>query len=285
MPIEDVAKGPFRREIVYDVPFDEYAESPAMNASTIKAGISGKSVNLKRIKWAFEHGREDTEAMMFGRAQHCLMFEPDEFASRYCAYDGVRNAKYHAYQDFIADHPGAEILKLNGPYSYNKALEAAVTFCECKEVAPLTAAGKAEVTLFTEFMGMQLRARLDWISTLNVLVDMKTSRDVSEEAFGRQFFSLHYDVQLGMYQNMLADLTGRPWPVKCIAVENKEPFEVVVYDIPDAVLDQGWDRAKSALQKIRVAIDTGDWPGVSAGGCVPLFIPTWEMESTVEWSD
>lgn len=286
MQIEDVILGPFRRGVVYGLPFDDYCDEPAINASTLKAGFTGKTINVKRIKWAFEHGREDTEAMMFGRALHCLMFEPHEFEQRYCAYDGVRNKRHTDYQDFLADHPGAEVMKMDGAYSYNKALEAAVAFTACAEVAPLTAAGKGEVTLFTDNLGMQLRARLDWISTSeHVLTDMKTARDVAEEAFGRQFFGLKYDVQLGMYQHMLESLTSCQWPVKCIAVENKEPYETVVYDIPDAVLDQGWERAQTAMRKVRTAIDTGSWPGVSAGGSVPLFIPTWEMEETVEWSD
>lgn len=286
MQIEDVVLGPFRRGMVFNMPFDDYRDQPAINASTLKAGFTGKTINVKRIKWAFEHGREDTEAMLFGRSLHCLMFEPHEFEKRYCAYDGVRNKRHTAYQDFLADHAGAEVMKLDGAYSYNMALEAAVAFTECKEVAPLTKAGMGEVTLFSEHLGMQTRSRLDWISTIeHVLTDMKTARDVSEEAFGRQFFGLHYDVQLGMYRDMLEELTGQKWPVKCIAVENKPPYETVVYDIPDAVLDQGWERAKMAIERVRKAIDTGHWPGVSDGGCVPLFIPSWEMEETVEWSE
>jgi len=288
MNIEDVVLGPFRRGMVFNLPFAEYCDQPAINASTLKAGFTGKTFNLKRIKWAFENDRDDTEAMLFGRALHCLMFEPGEFEDRYCAYDGVRNKRHKAYQDFLADHPGAEVLKLDGAHSFNKALEAAVAFTQCPEVAPLTASGMGEVTLFSEYLGMQTRTRLDWISTSeHVLVDMKTAKDVAEEAFGRQFFQLKYDVQLGMYREMLEELTGQHWPVKVIAVENKPPYETVVYDIPDAVLDQGIDRAKNAMKRVRTAIDTGHWPGVSNGGSVPLFIPSWEMdvEETVEWSD
>ncbi len=286
MQIEDVILGPFRRGIVYDLPFDEYCDQPAINASTLKAGFTGKTFSPMRAKWAFEHPQPDKEVWLFGRAVHCLLLEPHEFEQRYCAYDGIRNKKHHAYQDFLADHPGAEAMKLNGEYSYNSALDAAVAMATCRDVAPLIASGRAEVTLFSEFMGMQTRSRLDWIpANSGVFVDVKSTRSVTEEAFGRQFFSLHYDIQLGIYRHAIEDLTSCQWQVKCVAIENHEPYETVVYDIPDAVLDQGWERAQAAMRKVRTAIDTGSWPGVSAGGSVPLFIPTWEMEETVEWSD
>jgi hypothetical protein len=286
MSIEDVVTDSLFESIEYDMPFEAYRNSPAMNASTIKAAWKGKSISMLNLKHAFEHGREDTEAMLFGRALHCLMFEPDTFESRYASFDGRRDARTKEYQKFLADHAGAEVLKKSGQYSWDAAMLAAKAFLRCEEIQPLTEHGKGEVTIFTPELGMQCRARLDWISTsAKVLTDMKTAADVSEEGFGRQFFGLKYDVQLGFYRHVFRKVTGHDWPVKVLAVENKPPHEVVVYDVPESVLDQGTEKAFRILRMVRNCIDTGKWPGVSSGVSVPLFIPSWEMETEVEWSE
>lgn len=283
MNIEQVKVEKPISDMVYDMSWADYRAFAGLNASSLKAGLDGDSVNASRIKWSFEHQSEDTEEMLFGRALHCMMFEPSKFEARFCAYDGVRNHRHAAYREFLESHEGYEIMKAEGAHSIASAIEASALFLGCKEVTPLIREGKPEVTILGAMHGLQLKARIDWIATAGVMVDMKTTKSVSPESFGRQFFSLHYDVQLGLYWHLLAERVCR-MPVQVIAVENKPPYEVVVYDVPESVLEMGLSKASSAIEKVSRAIDSGEWPGY-ANGVAPLFVPNWAMEESVEWSE
>jgi hypothetical protein len=289
MRIEDVVTDSLFESIEYDMPFEAYCESTALNASTLKAGWvgrQGKSISMRAIKYAFENGRKDTEAMLFGRCLHCLLLEPDSFEKRYAAFDGVRNKKSAAYQAFLKDHADAEVLKKSGQYSWDSAMHAAKMLLRSTEVEELTEHGKHEVTVFTPELDMQMRVRLDLISTsAKKLVDVKTAKDVTDFGFGCQFFELKYDVQLGLYRYVFRKVFGHDWPVAVIAIENVPPHDVVVYDIPDAVLDQGTEKAFDMMRRVRHCIDTGEWPGVSGGVVRPLLTPNWAMETEVEWSE
>lgn len=286
--IADVAQGPFANKIIDDLSFGLYSHLPAMNASTLKRGFVGKAVSMKHLRHAYEQGVfEDSPQMQFGRMLHCLMFERDSFSSRYASYDGRRDRRTKDYQEFLAKHPGVEVVKEYGQYSMHWALQAGVAIANTPTVGPYIAAGKPEVTVLAEVAGIQCRGRLDWLATdLRTITDMKSASDVSPEGFGRQFFRLKYDLQLGLYQHLFQVVQGEKWPVVCIVAENHPPFDVVIYEVPAAVLDQGLDTALRLLRKLGECIRTGEWPGVAAGEpVVQLFVPQWEMEETVEWDE
>jgi hypothetical protein len=270
--------------------WDAYTKCPAMNASTMKQAFKSRDdVSMLAFKWAYENKSDkDTEAMQFGRALHTLLLEPGEFHNRFAAYEGVRNRRFYEYQKFLADHEGCEVMKATGAYSYEEALKAGVSLATCKAVKPLINTGFAESTAMFGVEGVQMRGRIDWVATREqVIMDVKSARSVAPRPFGNQFFSLFYDMQLGLYQEAVRQTTGHDWPVVVAAIENSPPYEVVVYEIPQAVLDQGLDRAKDLLRRLVTCVAMDCWPGIQPlnEDTVPLFVPNWEMQDEVVWDE
>jgi hypothetical protein len=71
-PISSIVGG--TRQEILSMPWPEYLEFPALNGSVI---VKGRK-SLLHLKDAWDNGGEDTDALQFGRLQHCLLFEPHE---------------------------------------------------------------------------------------------------------------------------------------------------------------------------------------------------------------
>lgn len=267
-----------RREMI-SMPWPDYLDFDALNGSVI---VQGRK-SLLHLKHAWDNCEGDTDAMQFGRLQHCLLFEPREVEARYRAWDGTRRGK--EYKAFCEEaHAGrAEVVKAHGEYSMDAALAAVPSFLGNAKVQALISAGQAEQTLLMPEHGLQCKGRVDWISTSeHVLVDLKTAKDIQDRLFGAAFFRYGYDVKLGLYQRWLNAVTGERWPVEVIVLESKPPYDVAVIPIPDAVLDAGVEKALRIIKAVRDAIKSDRWPGVAGDDYYPLMVPFYAMEEETE---
>lgn len=281
-PIEQVrlAAGDAGTELLKTgVDWDAYCNIPAMNPSTLVAGTK----SMRHLRYAWEHPRADTDNLLWGRAVHCLLFEPKEFEHRYIAWrevdkDGKPKKRIGTKWDEVvktATELSLEILSLK---QWDSALEAAQSFVKEPDVQELIKAGQGEVTLLTTECGIQCRGRVDWIATGLALTDLKTTKNIEAAKFGRDFYAFHYDIKLGLYRRWLNRLTGKDWPVKCITLENTPPYDVAVVPVAEEVLDQGAAKGLGILARLRTSIDTGLWPGIAGGQEYYLETPAWHME-------
>lgn len=266
--------GGTRSELVENLDWDAYKGLVAMNPSTLVHGTK----SMRHLKWAWDHGRGDTPSMQWGRAVHCLLFEPKKFATHYACWHGRRAG--NDYKDFVAEceERGREVLAEEGRFSYNSALQAAESFVGEPLVQEFIKAGKPEVTVFAVEQGIQCRGRVDWLSSSRMLVDLKTAKDITARGFGRDFYKYHYDIKLGMYRRWVSRVTQFAWPVTVICLENEPPYDVAVVPIPDAVLERGVEKGLAIMHKLPGCIKEDHWPGVSGGGEYYLDTPTWEMD-------
>jgi len=273
-PISSIVGG--KRSELVSMPWPEYLEFPALNGSVL---VKGRK-SMRHLKYAWDNDGEDTDAMRFGRLQHCLLFEPREVESRYRTWEGRRAGK--DYEAFCEDAAlaGAEVVRAAGEYSMQAALEAAPAFLGNTKVQALISAGQAEQTVLAVESALQCKGRIDWISTAeHVLTDLKTTNDIQERLFGTSFFRYGYDVKLGLYRRWLDRVTGERWPVQVIVLESKPPYDTAVMNVPDAVLDSGVDKALRIIEKVWAAIETDQWPGVAGNEFYPLYVPFYEMDS------
>jgi len=295
MNIRDILTAPNEPlcKIVEDMPFAEYCEYPGINSSTLKKAWDEEVLDMESLKFAFESSGDDddTPSMQFGRALHCLLLEPKEFGQRYTYYEGTRNERHKAYQDFLSDHPGMEILKEKGPFSWDWCLQAGDKFSKqpLKCVSRWISGSIREVTvLATVRPGMQGKARLDIVSRgACEIVDVKTSARVGPRKFGTQFFGLNYDMQLAFYRWIVELTFGQKLPVKVIAIKNKPPFSIVPYFVHEEVLDRAMVRVHQTLDKLAECLRTDIWPGLSDGEPQPLYVPNYAMEEIdqVDWGE
>ncbi len=274
-----------RNEIAEGVSFGRYRRGIGMNPSTICAGFRRQgAISMLHLKHAWDVPRADKPAFIFGRAVHTALFEPRKMESRYGCWEGVRRGS--EYKQAVADAflNGKELLT---EQELHQALICAKRVASDPVIQPYISSGKAEVVAYWMEGPIQCRGRMDWINgDPPALLDLKTSRDVSEAAFGRDFVSYHYDVKMGLYQRALLKLTGIRYPVLIPCVENEAPYDTTLVPIPDSVLEKGVEKAMNVLNRLPECIETGIWPGVANGEEYHLTLPAfYEQDELVEWQD
>jgi hypothetical protein len=261
------------------MPWEEYKEFPGLNCSTICKGQK----SMLHLKHQWESNSKSTDAMQYGRLLHCMLFEPDQVDNLYWEFEGRRAGKKYDELRIRAEVAGAEVVKADGSYSMEVAIEAAQGFLRNPRVKELILAGQAEQTVLTTEGDIQCKGRLDWISTSeHVLTDLKTTADIQAGPFGSTFYKFDYDIKLGMYRRWLDRVTGDHWPVEIIVMESSPPYDVAVMPLPDAVLDAGVERGLELIANVRRSIEADEWMGVAGGEPWPLAIPGWKMREYEE---
>lgn len=284
MEISSVLGGT-RVELCENMPRDQYDAIPALNPSRLVNAIRRSKplvLSARHFRWGWDHPRKDTDAMRWGRAVHTLLFERNLFPEQYTYWSERRQGKvWEAFRD-EALAAGQDVLTAN---QYFDALVAAKRFVDEPLVQDLIRAGKPEVGVLACEEGLQCKGRMDWISSAGALVDLKTAASIESGAFGRSFFAYHYDVKLGLYQRWLSKVSPCQLPVTVICLENKPPFDVAVVPVPQAVLDEGVEKALRVIRLVKTCIETDRWPGIAGGMEYPLEVPQYVMDEEVEWED
>ncbi len=228
---------------------------------------------------------KDSEARRFGRAVHALLLEAQVFNDKFTVWtDGARRGK--KYDEFAAQHAGKTILNES---EHTRALEAALALRNCPDMPILgdwldEAAASASAptpTVLTEFsifwdeaVGegdnagiVNCKARVDLHGPLpcHLALDVKTTDDVRDEPFMRQFMSNAYDLQAAHYCAGLKAFYGEEYQFLFAAVEHQEPFASRFFEIERDVFMSGVKKREKALGRLLECQRTNVWPSYSAG--------------------
>jgi len=263
---------------LYEQSWADYRATAALNPSTIVHGFQ----SMLHLHHAWYAPHKDTPNMQWGRAVHTLLLEPRTFEDRYRCWSGRRAGnEYKAFKE-AADEVGAEVLKDEGEFCMDWVEQAAQQVLRNPRVLELVESGQAERAVTAVDHGMKCRGRIDWISgSQGRLVDVKTTRSL--RTFSLDFFRLHYDVKLGLYQHWLNQATNAFWPVEVIVIENHPPFDAICIPVPDAVLDRGAVRGLRVIEQVRQCIEADCWPGAGGEeGVGTLDVPSWCMDDDDE---
>jgi hypothetical protein len=224
--------------------------------------------------------RADTDAMKLGRATHLAVLEPERFRGSVAVWDGGRRAGKD-YEAFVAKNQDRELLT-EAEFAECTALQAAVRSHPI--ASQYLGGGKGEVTiLWTAESGdrgvnsyrIPCRGRIDFDSG-SVIVDLKTTRDASEEAFKRQAWNLKYFVQAAWYCDAYEKATGVRKGYALIAIEKDGPREVVVYRPTERSLALGRAEYRLWLDRLAWCREHSVYPGY-ADGEVELDPPRWAL--------
>ncbi len=238
----------------------DYFALPHVNQSTLKA--YGKSP--KHARYQETHPRDST-AMALGRAAHCMILQPGEFDSRFCAFDGkVRRGKQ--WDAFKAANSDLQILtasELDHVQAMAKSVKNHLAASE------LLVGGTAEQTVLWDCEGTPCKARFDYHQAFSV-IDLKTTRDASPDAFGRDAWQFGYHIQAAFYVDALRHAcpglaNANPGPdFKIIAVESAAPHDVVVYTLDREIIEAGRRRYLELLSAYKSCVGFDQYPGISA---------------------
>lgn len=227
-----------------------------------------------------------TDAMKVGRAVHCRVFEPVQFEKRYRVWNGGTR-RGNEWEEFKLGSTGFDILTMKEELLVSLLGNAVRNE---PDAARLIASGQAEVTVTGRVAipavgdfpaaSWATKARLDFLGPHGI-VDLKTAVDASPEKFARAAWNLSYLGQAAWYVDAVERATGKVVPFTFVAVEKSAPYVVVVYRVPDELLEVGRDHYTGLLHRLSLCERQGRWPGY-VDGPVDLTIPRWAVEQEDE---
>jgi len=244
--------------------FADYYSIKAVNWSTLRA----MRVSPLAYKDILATPVTETPAMVFGRAVHCAVLEPDRFPRDFLLWDGRRGT--NDYKAFVLAAQDKTIL---GADDYERVLAVRDAVHRHPQARRYLRWGKPEVTLTWRdaLTGLPCKARLDKLSR-NWWLEFKTTRTLDAHDWGNRIAYMAYHGQLGFYS---MGLEGLLWvPAVVIAAESEPPFDVGVFPVPPDVLDEGVDLARELLDRVAQCRKSRRWPG-RYPDATPLPFPAW----------
>lgn len=257
----------------FNVPPDLYFSMDALSQSALK--------RMRHSPLMFKQPTPyESTAMKFGSLVHTLVLEPGTFADRYAVWDR-RSAsgklaprigkEWDAFKD---QHGDKEIVNVT---EKQDALAAAAAV-HCDPVASrYFQDGEPEVTMSWEHRNRRCKGRADWVVEMSgehYLVGLKTSPDCRPEKFCNKAASLGYHLQWAWYALGYERCTGVSPRLVEIVVESKPPYPVVVYQIPQDVIEVGRQENEALLSRLEWCEQNDQWPG-PASGELEFQLPAW----------
>ena len=245
---------------------EEYEELPGMNWSRLKL------MDVSPLHFHRTPPREESIFLRKGLAVHTLVLEPDEFDEEYMVWPGQRRGKM--WLEFKEDYEDDYCILTEAEADEARAIANAVLAHD--DAMSLLSRGKSEQPLlWTDAeTGIKCKGRTDYYR--DRLVDLKTSAFVEVERYSKQCARLLYHCQLAFYKDGLVANGASPDMVPAmVVVESSAPYDVVVYDIPDHVINLGRDLYRRLLGRYAECMKSGVWPGVANGQRLELILPEW----------
>lgn len=128
--------------------------------------------------------------------------------------------------------------------------------------------------------GILRKCRTDLVTfNGNIVGDVKTTDDVSAQAFGWTIAKRRYHVQAAWYLDILKMLYGSDAPehFAFIAVQKKRPYDVAVHYLTPEQIEIGRRIYKEDLARLIQADASGYYPGVARGKYIQAELPYREM--------
>jgi hypothetical protein len=246
-----------------------YADLPSDVYHNIKAASNSRLSLLKRspahLRYELDNPQPKSPALALGEAAHLCILQPDLFTGRYVVPpDCDRRTKdgKATWAAFCADNAGRELLAADDHGRCRAIREAVMAHPFARKL--LAAAGETELSAVWDDPASGVRCKMradkvaqDWLT----LVDLKTTRDASPDAFEKAIYNFGYHRQGGMYLDGMARNDRVYECYAIIAVETDPPHGVAVYQLDDAALEMGTAELRPLLAKYAECERSGQWGG------------------------
>lgn len=226
--------------------------------------------------------REPTDAMQFGILLHMAVLEPERFASQVVVapkVDRRTKAGKADWESFVAESNGKHVADAED-LDRIRAMTAEI-YTNPIAAWLLRLGGVREVSMRWDCRetGLPLKCRLDFLSNREsdgfIVVDLKTTRNASPEAFAKSCFSFGYHRQAAHYTEGVRLLIGELPRFVFVAVGTEPPHEVAVYELDDAAIDLGNEQNTKIKRALSKCLDASDWTAPHENRVNMLSLPRW----------
>lgn len=268
--------------LIYGLEANKYHAESALSNSLMS--------DIKRspaYAWAvnFEPGRpprKNTPAMMAGTLTHCAILERVQFDERYTVQPHDLDMRTTAGKAWKSSASDSGITVIDGEQRQIAFDQRASVFA-VPELESILTSGKPEVSVFwaDESTGVKCKARPDWLHRRAdgraVILDIKTTREIEPEEFGRSVAKYGYHRQAAHY---IAGLEAHGIDVAEFVfgvVSSVYPYQSYAAILDEDTLAQGREEVSELTAIYAECNRTGVWPGYSGYQVVGL--PAWARRS------
>ena len=228
--------------------------------------------------WLAGEEQKETPALLFGRALHALVLEPEQFARQWAeqpAFGDLRTkAAREARDAWLEEYPGINLLSSEDWQKLHAMRDAVMSH---PLASALFTGGMAEATAIWEESGLLCKSRMDyWRPDIAVIGDLKSTDDASPAAFARSVANFRYHVQQAHYsEGVMAAGFSEPTFV-FVAVEKSPPYAVSVYQLDGDAIERGHELRQRDLACLLECLDTDTWPAYPPV-VNTLALPVWAL--------
>lgn len=263
----------------------QYREVNALSKSALDDfHTSPKTYHLYHI---LKKEKKETEAILFGRALHSALLEPELYQKEYIddsEMQGIAKrskADKAAWEEFELRNKDKIILKASDA---NKILEITQAVKNHKAANNiLEKSQKTEISAFWTQPDYQIpcKAKYDLLFNDDTIIDFKTTTASTPNAFGKSIINYRYHVQAAFYLDGLAEITGKPAKnFYIIACEKTRPYNVMVYKLTKEYLALGQKEYYSDLEGFSQCLkDQNFYIDLNEGEVMELLPPEWALQS------
>jgi hypothetical protein len=222
---------------------------------------------------------EESDALLFGRAFHCSLLEPERYAKTFAFepdFGDCRKKDNKAVRDaWRADHASHELI----PEGAGRAIERMVASVRAHPLAGkmVREEGESELTLSwkDEETGLLCKSRADYyVRRLRMVLDAKSALNASYKAFRRDIPKYRYHVQDALYRAGFAAIEEPIQHFVFIAVEKTPPFAVALYTLDADAIGKGYSAARRDMEKLAECVASNEFPGYPPG-ITEIELPEW----------
>lgn len=269
-----------------NISFKDYLRADAISASDI-LNFQRTPRDFARMKGLIEGGiAYESSAMRMGTMVHTHILEPDEFWDRYVvepdclpngdkirrkASDGSlrKTSEGKAFlDDFNQKNQDKELIT---PQEMEQIARAARAVMANSEATQLLKGALIEQSLFWSNKGINCKGRPDAVNN-GVLIDLKTCRDITPQAFEAESYRRKYHQKQAWYKQGLQMAGVEINRVTLITLCNDE---CIVRDMGDELISRGEEANARTLDRLMECLTKKDFP--SWPEIIPLGIPSWAL--------
>ena len=202
--------------------------------------------HLKKSPLAYQkyrkYGMPDTNALIFGRAFHWAILEPEKFEEKTHIFDGkVRRGK--AWDEFKEEYDkDANCILLQSEYNNLKCMQDVImSNAECQE---LLYGGQNEAVSCWEDddSGVFCKGKADKVKK-DCVIDLKTTASGEEHSFRGSAYKYGYNRQSAFYMDGFNKSN-----FIFIVIEKSSPFNLYIYECSDNFIESGREEYKQLLK-------------------------------------
>lgn len=272
--LKDILSLHEKRELVgaFRITNDEYHASPGLS----KSALSDLLVSPAYYRYRVQNPVKSSKDMIMGSVYHCLLLKDEPFEDLFYI------TKTQPMDSKLDDKGREPISEANLELVKN-----AVEKFEKNLLATAMLDGLREIAFFwtDKETGVLCKCKPDCIiSNKGVVMDLKFTRDISQNGFSRDMVERSYHIQAAFYLDGVRqslEQSGQDLGIKLpdsfifAAQEKAEPFDIGFYSVGPFSLQMGEEEYKKALSIYAECANKNEWPGITQGKIKEIELPAW----------